>query len=94
MAYTGGDGNAAEEPDGDGGPVRDPFGYILPQSRRRATSARSVRWRSARAGRACSTHQDYDKGIQLSYNTGQQLLFLPAGLKLTAALVNGSGRTR
>ena len=92
VAYTGGDGNAAKNLTATAGLFANPFGYILPQSSASYLSPeRPLAF--SESGPGIFNSQDYDKGIQLSYNTGQQLLFLPAGLKLTAALVNGSGRT-
>ena len=92
VAYTGGDGNAARNLTATAGLFATPFGYALPSSMANFLSPeRPLAFSESTAGLFNS--QDYDKGIQLSYNTGQQLLFLPAGLKLTAALINGTGRT-
>ncbi len=92
VAYTGGDGSAAKNLTATAGLFANPFGYILPQSSASYLSPeRPLAFSESGAG--IFNSQDYDKGIQFSYNTGQQLLFLPAGLKLTAALINGSGRT-
>lgn len=92
VAYTTGNGDAAKNLTATAGLFATPFGYILPvSSSTYLTPERPLAFSESGAG--IFTNQDYDKGIQLSYNTGQQLLFLPAGLKLTAALVNGSGRT-
>ncbi len=91
-AYTFGNGNAKANVTATAGLFANPFGYILPVSSATYISPeRPLAFSESGAG--LWTNQDYDKGIQLSYNTGQQLLFLPAGIKLTAALVNGSGRT-
>ena len=90
--YTLGNGDAAKNLGVTAGLFANPFGYILPQSSAAYISPeRPLAFSESGAG--LFTNQDYDKGLELSYNTGQQLLFLPAGLKLTAALVNGSGRT-
>ncbi len=90
--YTLGNGDATKNLGVTAGLFANPFGYILPVSSASYLSPeRPLAFSESGAG--IWTNQDYDKGIQLSYNTGQQLLFLPAGLKLTAALVNGSGRT-
>ena len=92
VAYTLGNGDAKRNLTATAGLFATPFGYILPASSASYLSPeRPLAFSEGTAGLFNS--QDYDKGIQLSYNTGQQLLFLPAGLKLTAALVNGTGRT-
>jgi len=92
VAYTGGDGSAAKNLTATAGLFATPFGYDLNASQANLLSPeRPLAFNEGSAGLFNS--QDYDKGVQLSYNTGQQLLFLPAGLKLTAALINGSGRT-
>ena len=92
VAYTGGDGNAAKNLTATAGLFATPFGYDLPASQANLLSPeRPLAFSESGAG--IFNSQDYDKGIQFSYNTGQQLLFLPAGLKLTAALINGTGRT-
>lgn len=91
-AYTFGNGDAAKNLTATAGLFATPFGYILPVSSATYISPeRPLAF--SEAGYGIFNSQDYDKGIQLSYNTGQQLLFLPAGIKLTAALVNGTGRT-
>ena len=91
-AYTLGNGNAAKNLTATAGLFANPFGYALPVSMSNFISPeRPLAFSESGAG--LFTNQDYDKGIQLGYNTGQQLLFLPAGIKLTAALINGSGRT-
>jgi len=92
VAYTLGNGDASKNLTATAGLFANPFGYILPVSSATYISPeRPLAFSESGAG--IWTNQDYDKGIQLSYNTPQQLLFLPAGLKLTAALVNGTGRT-
>jgi uncharacterized membrane protein len=92
VAYTGGDGNPAKNLTTTAGLFANPFGFILPASSASYLSPeRPLAFSEGTAG--IWTNQDYDKGIQFTYNTGQQLLFLPAGLKLTAALINGTGRT-
>ncbi len=92
VAYTVGNGDPAKNLTATAGLFALPFGYILPVSSATYISPeRPLAF--SEAGYGIFATQDYDKGIQLSYNTAQQLLFLPAGLKLTAALVNGSGRT-
>ncbi|MGI4790301.1 MAG: porin [Janthinobacterium lividum] len=92
VAYTLGNGNAAKNLTATAGLFATPFGYALPQSMANSISPeRPLAFSEGSAG--IFNSQDYDKGLQLSYNTGQQLLFLPAGLKLTAAVVNGTGRT-
>ena len=91
-AYTFGNGDIKKNLTMTAGLFANPFGYILPVSSATYLSPeRPLAFSEGGAG--IWTNQDYDKGVQLSYNTGQQLLFLPAGIKLTAALVNGSGRT-
>ena len=91
-AYTLGSGNPAKNLTATAGLFPTPFGYVLPGSMANFIGPeRPLAFSESGAGLFAT--QDYDKGIQLSYNTGQQLLFLPAGIKLTAALVNGTGRT-
>ena len=90
--YTLGNGDAAKNLGVTAGLFANPFGYDLPASQANLLSPeRPLAFSEGSAG--IWTNQDYDKGLELSYNTGQQLLFIPAGLKLTAAVVNGSGRT-
>lgn len=91
-AYTFGDGNAAHAPTITAGLFANPFGYELPTSTATIiTPERPLAF--SEAGYGIWANQDYDKGVQLSYNTPQQMIgFLPGGLKLTAALVNGTGR--
>ncbi len=93
VAYTFGDGNAANAPTLTAGLFANPFGYQLPTSSSAIlTPERPLAF--SELGPGIWANQDYDKGVQLSYNTPQQLVgFLPGGLKLTAALVNGTGRT-
>ena len=92
VAYTGGDGDPSKNLTATAGLFALPFGYILPvSSATYITPERPLAF--SEAGYGLFNSQDYDKGLQLSYNTAQQLSFLPAGLKLTAALVNGTGRT-
>ena len=91
-AYTFGNGDIKKNLTATAGLFPTPFGYILPTSSATYISPeRPLAFSEGGAG--IFNSQDYDKGIQLSYNTSQQLIFLPAGLKLTAALVNGTGRT-
>ena len=91
-AYTLGNGDPTKNLTATAGLFATPFGYILPVSSATYISPeRPLAFSESGAG--IFTNQDYDKGLQLSYNTGQQLLFLPAGIKLTAAVVNGAGRT-
>ena len=92
VAYTGGNGDPASNLTVTGGLFALPFGYILPvSSATYLTPERPLAFGEGSSG--LFNIQDYDKGLQVSYNVGQQLSFLPAGLKLTAALVNGTGRT-
>ena len=92
VAYTGGNGDATKNLTFTAGLFPTPFGYILPVSSATYLSPeRPLAFSESGAGLFAA--QDYDKGIQFSYGGGQQLLFLPAGVKLTAALVNGTGRT-
>ena len=92
VAYTLGNGNAAKNLTATAGLFATPFGYVLPGSMANFISPeRPLAFSESGAGLFAT--QDYDKGVQLSYNTPQQLIFLPAGIKLTAALINGSGRT-
>jgi uncharacterized membrane protein len=91
-AYTFGNGDAKKNLTATAGLFATPFGYVLPGSMANFIAPeRPLAF--SEAGYGLFPTQDYDKGVQLSYNTGQQLLFLPAGIKLTAALVNGTGRT-
>jgi len=92
-AYTFGNGNAAKNLTATAGLFSTPFGFELASSTNAIISPERPLAFSEAAGYGIFATQDYDKGIQLSYNTGQQLVFLPAGLKLTAALINGAGRT-
>ena len=90
--YTLGSGDATKNLGVTAGLFANPFGYDLPSSQANLISPeRPLAFSESSAG--IFTNQDYDKGIELGYNTDRQLVFLPAGLKLTAALVNGSGRT-
>ena len=92
VAYTGGNGDASKNLTATAGLFATPFGYDLPSSQANLIGPeRPLAFSESNAG--IFTNQDYDKGIQLSYNTPRQLVFLPVGLKLTAALINGSGRT-
>ncbi len=93
VAYTFGDGKPAHAPTFTAGLFANPFGFALPSSMANfLTPERPLAF--SEAGYGIWANQDYDKGVQLSYNTPQQLIgFLPGGLKLTAALVNGNGRT-
>ena len=90
-AYTFGDGNMAKNLTVTAGQFANPFGYILPVSSATYLSPeRPLAFSEGGAGIFAT--QDYDKGVQLGYNLGQKLLFIPSGLKLTAAFINGSGR--
>jgi hypothetical protein len=90
--YTLGDGDATKNLGVTAGLFANPFGYDLPASQANLISPeRPLAFSESGAG--LFTNQDYDKGIEFGYNTNRQLVFLPAGLKLTAAVVNGSGRT-
>ncbi len=92
VAYTLGDGNAAKNLTITAGQFANPFGYALPVSMSNfLTPERPLAFSEGNYGLFNS--QDYDKGLQIGYNTQQQLLFLPAGLKFTVAAVNGAGRT-
>ena len=93
VAYTFGDGKPADAPTVTAGLFANPFGYQLFTSTASIlTPERPLAF--SEAGYGIWANQDYDKGVQLSYNTPQQLVgFLPGGVKLTAALVNGNGRT-
>ena len=90
-AYTFGDGNAAKNLTVTAGQFATPFGYILPVSSATYISPeRPLAFSEGGAGIFAT--QDYDKGVQLGYNLGEKLLFIPSGLKLTAAFINGAGR--
>ena len=92
MNYTLGSGDASKNLGVTAGLFNVPFGYSLPAAQSSLISPeRPLAFNEGTAGLFYNT--DYDKGIELGYNTPRQLVFLPAGLKLTAALVNGSGRT-
>ena len=92
VAYTTGDGDASKNLTITAGEFATPFGYILPVSSSvYLTPERPLAFSEANYG--LFNAQDYDKGIQLSYNTSSQLAFIPSGLKLTVAGVNGAGRT-
>lgn len=91
VQYTFGDGNPAHGPSITAGQFATPFGYQLAASTAViVTPERPLAF--SEAGYGLFANQDYDKGIQLGYNTQNQLAFLPAGIKLTAALINGNGR--
>ena len=90
-AYTFGDGDQAKNLTVTAGEFATPFGYILPVSSATYISPeRPLAFSEGGAG--IFNGQDYDKGVQFGYNLGQKLIFIPAGLKLTAAFINGSGR--
>ncbi len=92
VAYTGGDGDPAKNLTFTAGEFATPFGYILPSSMANSiTPERPLAFSEANYG--IFNSQDYDKGIQIGYNTPRQLAFVPGGLKLTFAAVNGNGRT-
>jgi len=92
LAYTLGNGDAAKNLTITAGEFANPFGYVLPVSMSNfLTPERPLAFSEGNYGLFNS--QDYDKGLQIGYNTPQQLLFLPAGLKFTVAAVNGAGRT-
>ncbi len=91
VAYTFGDGDASKNLTMTAGQFATPFGYILPvSSATYLTPERPLAFSESNYG--LFNAQDYDKGIQLGYNTPSQLAFLPAGIKLTIAGVNGAGR--
>lgn len=92
IAYTFGDGDANRFPTLTAGQFATPFGYMLPLS----TSVMLEPERPlafSESGVGLFPSQDYDKGVEIGYNTPQQLVFLPAGLKLTAAFINGTARS-
>ena len=91
VAYTTGNGDPAMNLTATAGLFATPFGYMLPVSSATYISPeRPLAFSESGAGLFAT--QDYDKGVQFSYNTGEKLLFIPAGLKLTVAAINGSGR--
>ena len=91
-AYTFGNGDAAKNLTLTAGQFANPFGYALPVSMSNfLTPERPLAFSEGNYG--LFNAQDYDKGVQIGYNTPSQLLFLPAGLKLTLAAVNGAART-
>ncbi len=91
-AYTFGNGDTARNLTVTAGQFATPFGYALPGSQAALLTPERPLVVSE-AGYGIFNSQDYDKGVQLAYNTQQQLLFLPAGLKLSVAAINGAGRT-
>ena len=92
VAYTFGSGDANKYPTLTAGEFATPFGYQLPASTAVIlTPERPLAFSESGVGLFAS--QDYDKGVQVGYNTPQQLSFLPSGIKLTAAFVNGTGRS-
>jgi len=92
LAYTLGNGDAAKNLTITAGQFANPFGYVLPISMASfLTPERPLAFSEGNYGLFNS--QDYDKGLQIGYNTPRQLAFVPAGLKLTVAAVNGAGRT-
>ncbi len=92
IAYTGGNGDPNKNLTFTAGEFATPFGYILPvSSSTYLTPERPLAFSEANYG--LFNAQDYDKGLQIGYSTPQQLAFIPAGLKLTFAAVNGAGRT-
>lgn len=91
VAYAFGDGSASQ-PTITAGLFATPFGYILPGSMSNSLSPERPLGFSE-AGYGIFANQDYDKGVQFSYNTPQQLGPIPAGLKLTFAAINGTGRS-
>jgi hypothetical protein len=92
VAYTFGDGNPAKAPTFTAGLFANPFGYELSESTAvMLNPERPLAFSESGAG--IWTNQDYDKGVEVTYNTPHQMTgSLPGGLKLTAALVNGTGR--
>ena len=91
VAYTGGNGDASKNLTFTAGEFATPFGYILPSSMSNSiTPERPLAF--SEAGYGLFNSQDYDKGVQIGYNTPHQLAFIPSGLKLTFAAVNGNGR--
>jgi hypothetical protein len=93
VAYTFGDGNPAHSPTLTAGEFATPFGYELPSSTAATLTPERHLVTSEAGGYGIMANEDYDKGVQVSYNTPQQLIgFLPGGVKLTAAYINGTGR--
>jgi len=91
-AYTFGRGEAKRKLTVTAGLFPNPFGYVLSASSSAIISPeRPLAFSEGTAG--IFNSQDYDKGIQLGSTTEHQFLFLPPGTKLTAALVNGTGRS-
>jgi hypothetical protein len=92
VAYTFGSGDPAKAATVTAGEFATPFGYELPSSTANIlTPERHLVTSEASYG--IMANEDYDKGVQLSYNTPQQLIgFLPGGLKLSASFINGTGR--
>jgi len=91
VAYTGGNGDPNKNLTFTAGEFATPFGYILPSSMSNSiTPERPLAFSEANYG--IFNSQDYDKGIQIGYNTPRQLAFIPIGLKLTFAAINGAGR--
>ena len=91
-SYTFGDGNAAKNFTLTAGQFATPFGFQLAASTSTIlTPERPLAFSEGNYG--LFNAQDYDKGVQLAYNTQSQFLFLPAGIKFTLAAVNGAART-
>jgi hypothetical protein len=91
-AYTFGNGDAAKNLTLTAGQFATPFGYALPISMANSITPERPLAFSESGSAGIFQNQDYDKGVQLGYNLGQKLLFIPAGLKVTAAFINGAGR--
>jgi hypothetical protein len=84
VAYTFGDGNPVTNLTVTAGMFATPFGYILPSSA--ATFIQGERPLAFNeGGQGLFSSQDYDRGVQLSGGN--------ANLRLTAALINGTGHT-
>ena len=92
VAYTSGNGDPSKNLTFTAGEFATPFGYILPvSSATYLTPERPLAFSESNYG--IFNAQDYDKGLQIGYNTQQKFIFIPAGLKLTFAAINGAGRT-
>ena len=92
VTYTTGNGDQTKYPSITAGQFANPFGYALGTSMAlQITPERPLAF-SEGNNLGLWDSQDYDKGVQLSYNPSQQLLFLPTGIKLSYTLFNGTGR--
>jgi hypothetical protein len=92
VSYTTGDGETAKNVTFTGGQFANPFGYELFSSTANILSPeRPIAFNEN--GYGIWAYEDYVLGVQAAYNTQSQLLFLPAGIKLSYSAVNPNGRS-